>query len=410
MMNNKRIGFCFIVLLALLSCREQNNEVSNDVSTATQPGNSASTVNAASSGDTAGAQSPIRLLIEVPMPWGVTVTPGRNNDRLIATVSHNKDQLIVWSITNDRIVTELDRADTGFHPDDLSWIDWDADGDVRELLVVVEGRSEIQLWQFNNDSKLEKSATFKVDDPPQNALIQDIDKDGNFDIILGPYQSERISILWGQGGFTFEKAFLPAEMTPSYPTLVDWNKDGLVDIAWSDWYHGTIRIAFNKGGRDFELHRLRDAQTDSPRQVMSGDVNGDGWPDLVAALETGKSALVFYNDGAGNVASQNQIPAPLVGYSSVAITGSGENALLALSETKVIVLAKPKLDDKTNDKIGWQLKQILDNRGLALDLQFYDIDNDGKLDLVLANSSGDAVEVFFGPLWESARPLELEQE
>jgi hypothetical protein len=72
--------------------------------------------------------------------------------------------------------------------------------------------------------------------------------------------------------------------------------------------------------------------------------------------------------------------------------------MLALSESDRVILALRE------DKGHWQFRQ-LPAIGLFLDLQFVDADEDGIEDIILADSSGDHIEIVFGPLWDAAEEV-----
>lgn len=339
-----------------------------------------------------------RLELQLARPWSASILETASGS-LIAAISHRDNYLDVWSVDKARVAASVSRVETGYHPDSVRWLDWTGDGQVRELLVAVEGPSLVQLWQLT-DEGLVKLIETSVEDPPRTAQAADLDGNGRPDLILGPYDDERITILWNDGENAFTQDFLPAARMPSYPTLVDWNGDGHLDIAWSAWIEGSVMVALNQGERAFVIETLHQTD-DAPRQTSTGDLDGDGMADLIIALEV-RGARVLYNDGQGGIARIEEIPAPVAGYSAVGIDHQADGAMLALSDSGVLVLARP-LDT------GWQLRQF-ETRGIGYDLQFADVDGDGHQDLLFANSGGDEVEVIFGPLWEKAAPLELGEE
>ncbi len=329
--------------------------------------------------------------------WAATALP-KPDGSLIAAASHIDGYFALWHLNRDRKV-ELAASypDVGFHPDGVRWADLDGDGR-QELIIIVEGINEIQFWDVSDDGKsIKKLGGVPSNHAPRDAVSADLDQDGIADIIAGPYRANEISILWGKGGYQYDYQLLPTPTTSSHPRIVDWDKDGRLDVVWADWLGGSIRFARNLGGRQFEITELQPPGPGTPRQIALADMNGDGHVDLASTKETGKLAVVLYNDGHGKVASVDEVPAPTWGYSHIAAIG-GEQPMLALTETHRVMLAR-KIDGT------WQFRQLSTETGTPRNPEFVDADADGHVDLLVANSTRDDVDLFFGPLWENSQEV-----
>ncbi|MFN3398176.1 MAG: FG-GAP repeat domain-containing protein [Sulfurimicrobium sp.] len=319
----------------------------------------------------------------------------RQGEARLAATSHTEGVLEVWGLGPQRKLELLARDDrVGFHPDGVRWIN------DSEIAVAAEGRGEMQRWRYENH-KLDLLQAFRVKSPPIDLTPVDLGQDGHLDYVLGPYAGRQVMVLWGQDNGQPREALLQGDLTPSYPRLVDWDQDGKTDIVWSDRDVGSVRLARNLGKQSFDVKILRPAAPGAPRQVAVGDIDSDGYPDLVMSMEAGKCARILFNDRKGGIASEAEIPAPISGYSAAAITRIDGAPMLALSEEGMIVLARP---GPAGVHGPWQLR-ILPAGSLPLDLQFIDLDRDGEPDLVFANTGGNTVQIIFGPLWEKATPL-----
>ena len=346
-----------------------------------------------------------RIQLAIPNPWEVDAN-NHEDGVLIASISHSKDYLAVWLIKNNHEVKLLGKEETGFHPDDVIWVDWDADQKPLELLVTVEGISLIQLWQLQQDwlgsYKLVKLAETSVKQPPQNVDTADLDGDGINDLVVGHYSGDLVGVLWGKGEFQFETDYLQGEPIPAYPKIVDWDNDGRLDIVWGDWERGNVRFAKNLGEREFDTKILHQNTEEAPRQIKTADVNKDGFVDLLVPSERARVAKIIYNDGQGGIAKQEQIPSPTNGYSDMALSHDGEMNMLALSVVGGgIVLAKR---EQANEQ--WQLRRI-EGKGLPMSMQFVDVNKDGVDDLLYTNAPKDIINIILGPVWEQAADLKL---
>ncbi len=326
----------------------------------------------------------IRVFGRQYRPWDVLYLPSDGRGFVVA-VLHGQNALGLWSLERS-IEVEL-YPQVGYHPDGLApWRD-------KCFVVAAEGEREVQLWCLDSDS-LVNEKKLEVNFPVRNVLVSDLDGDGNLDLVLAPYSGGKITVLWGEGGFRFSRPqHLTAAPTPWYPTVIDWNHDDLPDLVWSDWDTGSVRVQVNLGRRRFRTVLLQPPGPGSPRQVGVGDVDGDGWDDVVAALETGKAARVFYHRHGRKVETED-IPAPEWGYSSAAVMADGT---VILGEEGRVILAR------RHDN-NWELRQ-LPAGSLPERLRLADVNRDGQADLLVANSAGGGVTLIYGPLWQRAKPL-----
>ena len=343
---------------------------------------------------------PSSLFIDIKSPWAVSASTAEDSN-LLAAIDHSNGYLLVFSLQEDRSLQKLAKAEVGFHPDDVRWVDWDFDGKLESLLVSVEGEEKVQLWRWeDNELSLEWSHTVAYG--AQTVAAADFDVDGKMDFVIGPYQGNQVTLYWNEGDNNFTEQALEAGKNPSYPRIADWDGDGDQDILWSDWHEGSIRLAENKSKRAFEVKIIAQVPANNrAREVAIGDLNGDAKPDLVVALELGKAVALFMNDGQGGVLSDSeQIPAQgerVLGYLAAAVSASEDNHFVALAEMDAMVLAR-----RSSDNNNWELRRRATLGSIPQALQFIDIDRDGHLDLVFANSSEKGqIEIYFGPLWDT---------
>ncbi len=281
----------------------------------------------------------------------------------------------------------------GYHPRMARAVDWDRDGRP-DLILAGEGQNNVQYWHNGKDGwTLE--GIFPVGSPA-GLVVEDLDQDGQWDIIVGPYYGGDITILWGQKDFSFAVQKIKAAPTPTYIHVTDWNEDNLKDILWAEWDTGPVKVALNKGNRNFSIKELRPKpkKLDAPRSITTSDIDGDGHIDAIVPLEVGLAALILYGDGRGGVKNTETIDAPDWGFRHAAAIPATDKSgpLLALAEEGRICLysKKPGIH-------SWQLIKELKAGSVPLDLKFFDLDMDGHLDLLFVNQAQSSGGIYYGP-------------
>jgi hypothetical protein len=136
--------------------------------------------------------------------------------------------------------------------------------------------------------------------------------------------------------------------------------------------------------------------------IAAGDLNGDGYTDIVLAVHTGK-IITLLNDKKGGF---SDAPFPQAeGFSSRAvaiedINGDGLKDIAASSESFTPVKKKPEgILTALNEGEGkWQTGFLNTEKGITSDsIDMADINGDGKMDILVAPAtSGDDKEIF---LW-----------
>ncbi len=133
---------------------------------------------------------------------------------------------------------------------------------------------------------------------PTDIKTGDFDGDGDKDLIISNFDSDTVSIDLNDGSGVFTNAGSFAVMSgPVDVTVADYDKNGLPDFAVSNYNSSTITVGLNNGSLSFNTTSY--AGTNYPIQNDSGDLNADGYTDIVVAGNSPTILSVYLNMGDG---------------------------------------------------------------------------------------------------------------
>ncbi|MFN8466635.1 MAG: CRTAC1 family protein [Caldilineaceae bacterium] len=196
--------------------------------------------------------------------------------------------------------------------------------------------------------------------------VGDLDGDGDPDIVLANL-SGPATILWNQGGLSFEKQALPMVHRTRATALVDVDADGLLDIAFTS---GIAAPAVFRNLGDHTFGFLPLAGVTAPAYAMNwSDLDQDGDLDLVTgSYDAGQSVEL------------------------------GPNYLFAAAAGVNVYI---------QENGGWRRQQLAD-KAQALAIGLWDLNDDGHPDIWVGNDFDEYDRVWLqsgSSGWEAAEPF-----
>lgn len=302
------------------------------------------------------------------------------------------------------------------HSDRVILADVDGDGDDDAFFLPVQSTTGPALWL--NGGGVFHDATFQLPALPQtsywwnanpkweSAASADFDADGDLDLFLAPirlilgghvyYYTQTTPILWlniGSGYFVDASSQLPGTSICAGSVLArDWDGDGDIDIrvtrheSYSSFSPPlpVSDLFLNSGTATFTVAANAPAVSLAPSTAFAGDLDGDGFEDLVGM--TWNSVVLNRGLPGGQIGSGVQIPLPAPGAVLALrdMDGDGRAEVIAGVEGAIVVLAL----DPTGT--AWAAAQTLP---LACGAWFRrivpgDLDDDGDDELVAESTIG----------------------
>jgi hypothetical protein len=236
--------------------------------------------------------------------------------------------------------------------------------------------------------------------------VGDFDNSGHLGFAVAEFNNEAAVILLGHGDGTFALSSANFANAPGMPiidlTTADFNGDGNLDLAITSQVLGisAVDLGFGKGAFTTEGALFTGVGGSFPAATAVGDFNGDGIPDTVVVNSANGSVhdssfSISLGNGDGTFTPASGSPVSIGQSLSAVVTGdfnsdgkldlamadSGGNAVIILLGNGDGTFGTP-----TTVSVGTFPDSIVAG----------DFNNDGKLDLAVANSGDNNVTLLLG--------------
>lgn len=226
---------------------------------------------------------------------------------------------------------------------------------------------------------------------PGRLALDDVDQDGDVDLVLANSLSPMVVVLWGvgDGNFIAPQPLLMAGAVVDDLVLADFSDDGAPDLVLTDRVGSRVVTYANDGAGDLFFAGQYPAKL-APVRLVAGELDGDGVTDLVALGATG--AAVMHGNGLAGVIPMQQLTLQSGPHTPGLFDVSGDGPLDLVTVNQGGGNATSWLN------MGGTLAPGVDHDTAATptSLAMGDIDEDGDLDLVLAHTSADDLGVLLG--------------
>ncbi|MDQ5857403.1 MAG: VCBS repeat-containing protein, partial [Acidobacteriota bacterium] len=247
----------------------------------------------------------------------------------------------------------------------------------------VQGRVSVHLGR--GDGTFDYPRAFSVGSGTYPLALVAADFDGNGDLDLAVTASNQIFVFLGRGNGEFAApTSLPAGNLPWGLATGDFDSDGKADLVVTRVNDYGISIFLGTGsgsftpGQDYLLERF-------PEEVVARDLDNDGDLDLVVNSREAVGVSVMLGDGRGNFQGKVLLPASRypVGLVVADFDGDGHPDL-ALGEAYD---RRRLLHFRGNGDGTFQEARVISEK-YASPRVAVDLTDDGRVDLLVANSKG----------------------
>ncbi len=204
----------------------------------------------------------------------------------------------------------------------------DIDGDKRtDAMVVNNGSNNVSVLISNGDGTFKTATTTTLlGTGPTAIVLGNLDNDGKLDFATTDRTSDAATARLGIGNGTFGTgAAIMGLNSPTDLLLADFNGDNILDLAAANSSTRTIRLTIGVGNGTFNSAQgstpLVGTTAASARSIAAGDFNLDGFLDLAVTNQADRNVSILLGQGNGSFATKQDITLGLLADPTQVVVG-----------------------------------------------------------------------------------------
>ena len=328
------------------------------------------------------------------------IRKGGNCD--LTVVGSRYNYLLIFYGNGEGSFTLATKQSTGYASRPFSLVVDDFNhNDQSDLLVIGNGNNDIQIYTSYTLSTTATQSFYDTDvfSYPKYPVTRDLNHDGYLDILVANSAAENIGVFIGRGDGTFKsQEILPVFSSFRSYVVADFNKDNNPDIAVFTPLSDQIDVYVGLGNGSFDFHQSYSLAYDSyPFWMAVDDFNQDGNPDLVTANRYANNLAILLGQANGTFMEPTYYNFTMNDYAVIYVTVGDLNndgwsdivSVFAYSATMTIFLGT------ASGSFQNPVSRSLDTY-YATRILLGDLDNDGRIDIVLSSSNNNIIRVLLG--------------
>jgi FG-GAP-like repeat len=292
----------------------------------------------------------------------------------------------------------------------------DFDGNLAPDFVVGQSSATpglgLVVFLTQADGTLSNGVAYAQNDSLSYVAVGAFISGGHTDIVASNSKTPSLEVLRGNGDGTFQTPISIALPTIANGLVVaDFNGDGFPDVAAAGQY--SVYILLNDGAGNLTLARTYPI-SGIGTELVAADINKDGRTDLCITMSATSRVAVLLGSGTGSFTSLADFDTTMASTYGIAagdLNGDSSVDLVVTSPTDgFIAIALGNGDGSFNSPHVYSATRVPSPLNPSpQEVALSDVNGDGKLDIVYANSGDSSIGVFVGDgsgnFWPAEFPM-----
>lgn len=284
----------------------------------------------------------------------------------------------------------------------IAWADFNGDG-IPDFAVGQSSTSPgtgVIVFLGQTNGSLGKGTVYASSSAIGYVAAGDINHDGKVDLVASNWSTTGIQILLGNGNGTFQSPVTVTLPSVTYGLVVgDFNGDGWADVA-AIGKNSVVYVLLNNGSGSLALAGTY-SLSGSALELTAADINNDGKLDLCVAMTSTTRVAILLGTGTGTFTAAPDFDTTLSSpYGIVAgdLNQDGNADLVVSSPVSGNITVAFGNGDGTFQSPSAYPATASPSQSSPMpgELALSDVDEDGKMDIVFANSGYSNVGVLLG--------------
>ncbi|CAF1482117.1 unnamed protein product [Rotaria sp. Silwood1] len=249
-------------------------------------------------------------------PYSVAVGDFNNDTRLdVVVVNYGKDEIGVFLGQGNGNFDARKTYSTGSYsrPGSIAIGDFNSDNRL-DAVVVNFGTNELGIFLGDGDGSFTDQKTYSTgwNSQPKSVAVGDLNSDNQFDIVVANVGTDNLGIFfgYGDGSFTDQKTYSTGlSSQPTSIVMGDLNNDTHLDIAVANSGSNTLGIFLGHDNGSFsDQIEYPTGSSSTPNAISIGDFNGDNRLDVVVVNSGTNNLGIFLGNTDGSFSNQTEYP------------------------------------------------------------------------------------------------------